>query len=864
MKKIILIDGTNFLFRSFYATSVRGATFTNSKGLHTNALYGFIMMINKVLEEEKPEYVVVAFDKGKTFRHDKYDDYKGGRNKTPDELKEQIPYVKNLVRSMGLFYVDCDNYEADDIIGTYALKANEDKDLEALIISSDKDLLQLIKDDIHVKLLKMKDYIYFDQERFKKEYGFEPLKMIDLKALMGDSSDNIPGVKGIGEKTAIKLLNEYGSLDLIYENIDSIKGKIKEKLITYKSDAYKSYELAKIVNDVPIDTSLEKTHYKGFKALEYLNILQELEFTSIIRKLDLTKMNEEKEDSYILVKGMKDVKIESDFSIYIETLGTDYHLEDSKIINVSLKDKNNTYVIPWEVFKEEPCLLKSDYHKYTYDIKRMLVILKRENIEITNLDFDLMLGFYLLNEEVKDDISYIMNNKGYLVPFYEELFKKKEIVSADRLNSASSLKARFIYEYYDKVRESLKEEDALKLFEEIEIPLSYVLSEMEEEGIRVDYSYLDNLNKEVEEKMKLLEKKIYSLANEEFNISSFKQLGIILFEKLNIPYPRKKKGDNYSTDKKVLNEIRSYHEIVPLVEEYRSLSKLKSSFIDGLSSSIIDGKIHTTYNQALTRTGRLSSSNPNLQNIPIRDDYAKMIRKAFRPEEGSLLLSADYSQIELRVFASLAHASNMIKAFQEGKDIHKITAAEIYHKEISDVTKEERRNAKAVNFGIIYGISSFGLGEDLNISRGEAKNFIDHYLETFPEIKEYMDSMTKYALEHGYVKTIMKRKRTIPELKSNNYIVREQGKRMALNTPIQGSSADILKKAMIDLNKELKKNNYKSKMLLQIHDELVLNVYKDELDDVKKMVKEAMENVYKLKVPLEVDISTGSDLYEAK
>ena len=875
MRKVILVDGNNLLFRSYYATAYTGNLMKNSKGFPTNAIYGFINMINKIINEEKPEYIMIAFDKGKTFRHDKYKSYKDGRSETPDELKQQFPVAKQICEAMGIHYFEIDNYEADDIIGTFAKVVDNNDDFIATIVSSDKDLLQLISDDVDVKLLKQTGFIRMDKKTFKETYGVEPIGMIDLKALMGDPSDNIPGVKGIGEKTAISLLTKYQTLDNLYDHIDEISGKTKEKLENDKDNAYMSYDIATIFKDVPINTNLENIHYNGINALEYIKLLEELEFYSLIKKLNIDKdminsSEVEKQDleeiKYEILEDVTNFKIDGNFALYLELYGENYHKDE--VLGVSIyNDKMNVY-IPFKVLIENPKLLETEYEMSTYDLKRALYIFNKYNISIPKCDFDTMIAGYLLNYNVKDDISYLARNKGYNIDFYEETFGKgvkMHIPDDDDLAKVGLEKARFIYNTKDELINELKEENELMLFYNIEMPLVEVLTDMELTGIKVDKKYLEETGKELEKKLNDLEKEIYTLAGCEFNISSPKQLGVVLFDNLEIPYPKKVKEDkNYSTSKEILDKLTDY-EIVNKILEYRMLSKLHSNYIIGLINEIMeDGKIHTIFTQTLTRTGRLSSISPNLQNIPIRTEEGKLIRKAFLPEDNSIILSSDYSQIELRIFASFANANNLIQAFIDGKDIHAQTASDIFGVPIDEVDKVMRRNAKAVNFGILYGISGFGLAEDLGIDFKSAKEFIDSYLDTYPDIRKYREDVIKDAEAKGYVKTIMNRKRVIDEINNKNFMIREQGKRIALNTPIQGSSADILKKAMVEIYNEFNEKNLKSKMLIQVHDELVFNVINEEIDTVKEIVKRIMENTYKLNVPLVVDIETGSTWYDAK
>ena len=867
MKKIVLIDGNNILFRSYYATAYTGNIMRNSKGFPTNGLYGLINMLNKIINEEKPEYVMVAFDKGKTFRHEKYSDYKGGRMATPDDLKLQFPVAKKLVEALGMTYYEIDNYEADDIIGTFVKKAEQDKDFSSVIISSDKDLLQLVSDDTEMKLLKQVGNIRMTHEEFLNTYGIEPERMVDLKSLMGDSSDNIPGVKGIGEKTALTLLKEYKTLDGIYQNIENIKGKLQEKLIIDKENAYKSYDLATIYKDVPIDTNFENIKYKGIDVLKYIEILEELEFYSLIKKLDIKKeLVKEENLSYKIITNPEEVKITKDYSIYLEIFGYNYH--KSPVIGVGIYNGDENYYIPYEILKNNKNILNTGFNCFTYDIKKILVSLSHDNIILDKCNYDLMIGAYLLNLNIKDDIAYIMNNDGVSVSFYLEEFgnpNKLKMPEDEIVIENIMKKAKYIYESRKNTLEKIKNEDAEYLFNNIEIPLAYVLADMEITGIKVNKEYLESTSVELEARMNKLTEEIYAFAGEEFNIASPKKLGEILFIKLGIPYPKKVKDNNFSTSKDILDKIKEVHPIIEKIEEYRLVFKLYRNYAIGLLNEISsDGRIHTMFNQTLTRTGRLSSSNPNLQNIPIKIEEGRLIRKAFVADCDSVLLSSDYSQIELRMFAHMSNATNLVEAFISGEDIHRKTASDIFGVDISNVTKQMRYQAKAVNFGILYGISSFGLSEDLNMDVKDAKKFIDNYLATYPGIKEYTESVIKNAYDQGYVKTIMNRKRTIEELNNKNYMIRSMGERMALNTPVQGSSADILKKAMIEIYNEFNKLNLKSKMLIQVHDELVFNVLENEKEKVIQIVTYIMENTYKLNVPLKVEINTGKDWYDAK
>lgn len=859
MKKVILVDGNNLLFRSYFATAYTGNTMRNSKGFPTNGLYGLVNMLNKIIREEKPEYMLVAFDKGKTFRHEKYLDYKGGRNETPDDLKRQFSVAKKLVPLMGIKCFEIDNYEADDIIGTYSKMALIDPEFETTIVSSDKDLLQLINEETEVKLLKQKDYIRMNEETFTDTYGIKPIRMIDLKGLMGDASDNIPGVKGIGEKTALKLLQEYDSLENVYDNIDNIKGATKQKLIDGKESAFMSKDIATIYNEVPVTYSLEELKYDGPDVNGLREIYSDLEFYSFLKDFKEEEKKEEKLE-YKIIENIDDLKLKEKVSAYLEISETNYHNAD--IYGMSLYDGENVYYVPFEVLKENKNILDGK-EIYTYDLKKMIVSLNKYDIDIKNCTFDAMIAGYILNYNVKDDIAYLANTFNYDITLFDN-FKKEKNMSTEALADLTVKKAKFIYDIKDEFINKMKEEEQLELFSNIEMKLSYVLASMEIEGVRVDTKVLDEMGENINKKLDELTSEIYNYAGEEFNIQSPKQLGEILFEKLEIPYPKKKKT-SYSTAREILDKIVDYHPIVEKIIEHRTLNKIYTTYIVGIKNCVKeDGKLHTIYTQTLTRTGRLSSIEPNLQNIPIRYKEGKEIRKAFIPEENSVFLSSDYSQIELRMFAHMSGEQNLIDAFKHHLDIHTKTAMDIYHVSKDEVTKNMRRDAKAVNFGIIYGISSFGLAEDLGVDIKTAKKFLDNYLETFPGIKNYMDKVIKDAYETGYVKTIMNRKRKIDELYNTNHMIKVQGERMALNTPVQGSSADILKKAMIDIYNEFNRLNLKSKMILQVHDELIFNVKNDELEKVKEIVINFMENAYKLNVPLEVDVEIGKNWYDAK
>lgn len=845
MKKVVLVDGNNLMFRSYFATLYSGSTLRNKKGFPTNAIYGFVNMINKIISEEKPMYIAVAFDIGKTFRHEKYDYYKGKRDNTPDELKEQFPIAKQILTAMNIKYFELQGYEADDIIGTFSKKCEQDDDFKALIVSSDKDLLQLITDQTEVKLLKTKDYIRMDYKTFYDTYGIEPIKMIDLKALMGDASDNIPGVKGIGEKTTLKLLTTYGSLSSIYEHIDEIKGSVKDKLIQDKDNAYMSYDIATIYKDVPLNVELEELAYIPKDKNELYKIYNELEFYSLIKESNNKEENSNNTENINYINKSKQEINDNIISLYIDLDNNNYH--NANILGFAIYNNSISSYIPYTKDTDLSFLNKKIY---TYDYKRLYVSLKKNNLTIPTCLFDTMIGAYLVNYNIKDDISYLAKQMGY------------EIDNSSKENSEID-KAKFVYDTYNTLMDMMQKENVMTLYNDIEFPLVTVLAKMEMNGIKVEKEVLFEMKDEILKRIEEVSQIIYNMAGVEFNISSPKQLGDILFEKLGLPHAKKNKT-GYSTDISVLEKLRDYP-IVEYIIEYRTLYKLYTTYIEGILNSISsDGKIHTIYTQTVARTGRLSSIEPNLQNIPIRYELGRLIRKAFVPLDNSILMSCDYSQIELRVFAHLSKVPELVMAFVNDMDIHTKTAMDIFRVKEEEVTKDMRRKAKAVNFGILYGISSYGLSEDLNIKPKEAKEFINKYFETYPGVKEYMDKEIEEAKKNGYVKTIMNRKRIIEELHSSNHVVRSMGERMALNTPIQGSSADILKMAMIKIDKYFEDNNIKSTMLLQVHDELIFNVIKEEEEEVRKIVSNIMENIIKLDVPLKVSIEEGNNWYEAK
>lgn len=858
MKRVILVDGNNLMFRSYYATAYTGNVMRNSKGFPTNALYGFVSMINKIITEENPEYIAVAFDIGKNFRKEKYDFYKEGRNATPDDLKLQMPIARDILDAMGIKYLELEPYEADDIIGTLAKWADLDPEYDATIISSDRDLLQLISPVVDVKLLKQSGFIKYNPETFKNDWGIEPIKIIDLKALAGDASDNIPGVKGIGDKTALKLLVDYGSLEGIYENISDIKGKTREKLETDRDNAFMSKEIATIFRDVPLDITFEDIKYQGSNEEKLSSIYETLEFYSLLK--NFKRDNIIKDDiKFTEIDNLSNLTIGDEVSIYVELDKENYH--KAGVLGIGISDKNNNYYLKSDLLKDLIPLLKGKT-LYTYNAKALDIILRKNNLELASVNYDLMIASYLTDGNTRDDIAYLMQPEHINVTFYEEMLKSG-FSDKEKLSKDIVLKARFIYDTRDKYINKLKTESMYDLFKDIEMPLLYVLADMEYTGVKIDSAKLDEIESEVLAKLEILTNEIYNMAGCTFNIASPKQLGEILFEKLGIASGKKTKT-GYKTDAATLQKLSGLHPIVNLILKYREFSKILSTYTASLKNfKYEDGKIHTIFKQTLTRTGRLSSVEPNLQNIPIRGAEGRKVRKAFIPTK-DIFLSIDYSQIELRILAHISESPELIEAFRNDQDIHTKVAADIYGVDESDVTKLMRSTAKAVIFGIVYGISGFGLGENLNINTKDAAKFIEKYYELYPGVKRYMDNIVKEAYETGSVRTLFNRKRTIEELNNSNYMIRTSGERIALNTPIQGTSADIIKKAMVMVYAEFKNKNIKSKMVLQIHDELVIDTIKEEEEEVTKIVKDVMENVIKLSVPLKVGIAKGKDLYEAK
>lgn len=879
MDKIILLDGNSLSYRAYYAMPA----LKNKKGLNTNSVYGFTLMLEKILEDTKPKYALVAFDKGKeTFRHKSYEAYKGTRDKTPTELVEQFGYVRELLDSFGIKYEEHLDYEADDIIGSYA-KIAEKAGLEVIIVSGDKDLTQLASDNITVYYTKrgVTEIDYYTPEFINEKYGLTPQQIIDMKGLMGDKSDNIPGIPGVGEKTAIKLLTEYETVENVLENIDNISGKkLKERLTEGKEDAILSKKLATIFTDVPVDNKIEDLTFKENREKKK-ELFEKLEFVSFLRKLSQEKSVEDsseteteeekiKKDIEIQIAD-KDTKLDfKNSSLHIECYTEDY--QNSDVLGVSVYVGDTAYIFSEENFFDNKYAieyLQSQEEKTVYDIKKIIYIAKKNNKEINGDVFDIKIANYLIDVTSKSEIDKIVfNYLGEIISSNEEIYgkgAKRSLPTQEVLNSYIAKIAASILEVKPFMIKRLGEENMLDLYKNIEIKVARVLANMEFEGIHVSKKALDEMSHEFDERIKVLEGSIYTLAGSEFNIASPKQLGVILFEDLGLPVVKKTKT-GYSTAVEVLEQLQYKHDIIPLIMEYRTLTKLNSTYAKGLVKDITrEGKIHTRYEQTLTQTGRLSSVNPNLQNIPTRIEEGKKIRKAFIPASNDrVILSIDYSQIELRVLAHIAQDKGMIDAFKHDVDIHTKTASDVNGVPLDEVTSTMRREAKAVNFGIVYGISDFGLSNNLGITRKRAKEFIEKYLETFKGVDKYMTDIVEFAKEHGYVETLYNRRRSLPEINAKNKIIANLNARIAMNTPIQGTAADIIKIAMISAYNYIEESKVDAKLLLQVHDELIFDVSKDILEEFTDKMVTIMEEAANLDVKLKAEASSGPSWYEAK
>ena len=876
MKKILLIDGSSLIFRAFYAIR----NLTTKDGVFVNGVYGFLNMYYKALELINPTHIFVAFDKGsKTFRHNEFADYKGTRDNAPNEITYQFGILKDLLSSMNVNYLELDEYEADDIIGTIA-KLAQKEGFEVDIFTGDRDYLQLVDDNILVYLTKkgISEIKLMNTESILEEYDISPKQLIDVKALQGDSSDNIPGVNGVGEKTALKLIQEYGNLENLYENIDNLKGKLKENLVNEKDKAYLSRYLGEIFLRVPIERNIEDFEIKDVNYNEYLKKLEKLEFNSIINK----HFKDIKKES--TVKSNQNIDFEViNFSEIFEKIKNDDEISIKFFSDKGYIYRKKFYIGIYSNFNKKVYICKdfklSDFEKFCnldikiigYDIKEELFFALKNNLEFKNYEDVMILEYLIDSNKGNYDILKVSNEFLNL-----EILDLKEMLGKGKNKKTFfELEEDIIFKFisqnvfaisalYDIFIEKAKENNLISLYENVEKPLVKVLADMEKTGVLVDRNKIIELNEEYSKLAYLYEQKVYELAGEVFNLNSPKQLGVILFEKIGLPVVKKTKT-GYSTDVEVLEKLSKKHEIADYILKYRSLNKLISTYLDGILEYIMDdGRVRTSFKQMITATGRLSSVDPNLQNIPIRSEEGKNIRKVFVADKNKVFIDADYSQIELRVLAHLSKDSVMIDSFKNDLDIHYKTASEVFGVPINEVTDNQRRSAKAVNFGIVYGISDYGLSKDLNITRNEAKQYIDGYLNTYPSIKSYMEEIVNKAKKDGFVTTILDRKRYIPEINSKNFNIRSFGERIALNTPIQGSAADIIKLAMIKVYERLKIEKVNAKLILQIHDELIVECEESEKETVKKILKNSMENVYKLDLPLKVDICEGRNWYESK
>jgi DNA polymerase I len=874
--KLVLVDGNSIAYRAFFALPL----LNNDKGVYTNAVYGFTQMLLKILEDEKPSHMLVAFDAGKTtFRHKTFGEYKGGRQKTPPELSEQFPFIRQLLDAFKIKRYELENYEADDIIGTLASHA-ADGNWDVKVFTGDKDLLQLVTPDVEVVLTRkgITEVESYTVEQVNERYGITPDQIIDMKGLMGDPSDNIPGVPGVGEKTAIKLIKEYGSVEKVLESIQQISGaKLKERLTENKDQALMSKELATITKEAPIELGLDDTNYEGYENSSVFPLFKELGFQSLLERLggdeEILPETEKEELNFQTVSSIEANMLLSPSSLVVETLTEDYHKAD--IQGYAISNENGTFYISSglaEGSKEFKEWLEDDNQKKRmFDAKRAHVALKRQGIQLNGIQFDIQLASYLINpSESLDEVADVAKQYGKItVDVNEKVYgkgAKKKLPEEDILAEHLCRKAHAIFALSDVLADKLIENEQSNLFYDLELPLSLVLAKMEEIGVKVKADTLREMGAELEAQLSTLEKDIHELAGVTFNINSPKQLGEILFEKLNLPAIKKTKT-GYSTSVDVLEKLEGKHEIINKILIYRQLGKLRSTYIEGLLKVVHEdtGRIHTRFNQVLAQTGRLSSIDPNLQNIPIRLEAGRKIRHAFvASQSGWKILAADYSQIELRVLAHISQDDNLMEAFQSEMDVHTKTAMDVFHVEKDEVTSEMRRHAKAVNFGIVYGISDYGLSQSLGITRKEAGEFIRSYLESFPGVQQYMKDSIAEAKQNGYVSTLLHRRRYLPEINSRNFNLRSFAERTAMNTPIQGTAADIIKKAMVDMDKRLSEENLEAKMLLTVHDELIFEAPEQEIEKLKEIVCDVMEQAVQLDVPLKVDVSWGDSWYEAK
>lgn len=880
-KRLIIIDGNSIINRAFYALP----DMSNSEGLKTNAIFGFVRMMFKIIEDYQPTHMSVAFDKkAPTFRHKQYADYKAGRKKMPDELAQQLQPLKDLLDKFNINRLELEGYEADDLIGTVA-RLGEENDFKVYIVTGDKDAIQLASHKTTTLITKkgvgeVEEYNY---DSVLERYEMTPTQFIDLKGLMGDKSDNIPGVPGVGEKTGIKLLKQYLTIENLIEHTDELKGSIKKKIEENKDLALMSKELATIITNVPIEVKLEDLEYGDYNKDDVVEKFKEFGFTSLITKLLDIEGGETtiKEEIDLKIEHLDNVedfikKAEENKKVIIDIIGKEGNILDKRVLYVFLSlDGNEIYYVNEDELPQIKTLLSNpEIKKHGYDLKEDYILLKPYEIELNSMDFDITIAEYLIDSKSSTSYECSAIAMKYLtrkIKSKEDLLgkgakaKKFDEIEFDELSAYIGDILNTVNGVYPKMEEKLKEKEMDGLFYHVEMPLVEVLGSMEYIGMKVDKDQLNELKEKFTTIINELENEIFELAGEPFNINSPKQLGVVLFEKLGLPVIKKTKT-GYSTNAEVLEKLRDKHEIIDKITEYRQIVKLNSTYVEGLLKIINPktGRIHSSFNQTITTTGRISSTEPNMQNIPVKTEMGRDIRKVFVADENCKLVDADYSQVELRVLAHMSGDENMIDAFKHGEDIHSKTASQIFDVDIKDVTSKQRIEAKAINFGIIYGKTDFGLSQDLNIPVATAKAYIDSYFNKYPKIKEFMDEAVESATETGYATTILNRRRYIPEIKASNFIVRNQGKRFAMNAPIQGSAADIIKVAMVNVYNKLKENNMKSRLILQVHDELIVEAVDEELEMAEKIVREEMENAQSMDVKLDVDLNTGDSWYETK
>ena len=898
MDKLILIDGNSIMNRAFYG--IMGSKMLTTKdGKYTNAVYGFLAILFKILEDIKPQYIAVAFDlKGPTARHEMYEGYKANRHGMPEELAEQMPMIKEVLRAMNIDIIEKQGYEGDDILGTLA-KYGEKQGLEVTILSGDRDTFQLASDHITIRIPRTKagktETEDYNRTKVLEEYGLEPAQLIEVKALQGDTSDNIPGVPGIGPKTAISLIQKYGTVEELYRKIelgeDDLKGKQKENIINNKEMAELSRKLGEIDTQVPLEDTLEDIKLEEWDKPKVLELFEKLRFNRYIERFQLREgtnstgsvLSQEVHFEIVEATDIPDLKGKLYYYLELKDNQDNEKIIKKDITGISIYNENKIYYIKSHegfINKLKQIFEDESIEKYGYDLAQDYILLKQVGITMKNIVYDAKVAAYILNPTSKYTIDVIardyleIDNAEYLQSqgIKEEVEQTSLFdISATNQEKDDSKKienclyAEEIYKLAEITIKKLEEINAIDLFKNVDMPTVEVLAEMQWNGMYVDLEELELYGKELKERIEILTKEIYQLCGEEFNINSTKQLGEILFEKLKLPVIKKTKN-GYSTDVDVLEKLKEEHPVIEKLLEYRQLAKLNSTYVEGMKPYINPKtkRIHSFFHQTITATGRISSTEPNLQNIPTRFELGKRLRKVFKPAGECLYIDADYSQIELRVLAHISNDEHMVQAFINGEDIHKQAASKVFNTPIDEVTKEQRSNAKAVNFGIVYGISDFGLGEQLNISRKKAKQYIDQYLEQYSGIKQFMTDVVEKSKETGYVETQFNRRRYIPELKSSNYMVRQFGQRVAMNTPIQGTAADIMKIAMKNVLKELKTRNMKTKIVLQVHDEMMLEATLDEVEEVKELLKGCMESACKLNVPLIAEVSEATNWYDCK